>query len=103
MNEQNDINTPRSIAVKTLGEVEKILASHKEELCRKYSIVEIGIFGSFARGDQTEKSDVDIPVGDGSPVPARRGKNARRQYDDREHTGVLPYEMGQTGMSVLPN
>ncbi len=48
--------------MKTLEEIEKILASHKEELCRKYSIKEIGIFGSYARGDQEEKSDVDILV-----------------------------------------
>ncbi len=48
--------------MKTLEEIEKILAGHKEELCRKYSIEEIGIFGSYARGDQEEKSDVDILV-----------------------------------------
>ena len=48
--------------MKTLGEIKKILASHKAELCRKYSIKEIGVFGSYARGDQEETSDVDILV-----------------------------------------
>ena len=48
--------------MKSFKEIEKILASHKAELCRKYSIKEIGIFGSFARGEQEETSDVDILV-----------------------------------------
>ena len=28
----------------------------------KYPISEMGLFGSYARGDQTEKSDIDILV-----------------------------------------
>jgi len=28
----------------------------------KYKVREIGIFGSFARGEQTQKSDIDILV-----------------------------------------
>ena len=48
--------------MKTFEEIEKILVEHKAELCRKYSIKEIGIFGSYARGEQGEKSDVDILV-----------------------------------------
>ena len=62
MAKPDEIKTSQAVAVKSLEEIEKILAEHKEELCRKYSIKEIGIFGSFARGEQEETSDVDILV-----------------------------------------
>jgi len=45
-----------------LEEIQKILAKHKRELYEKYKIKEIGIFGSFARGEEKEGSDIDILV-----------------------------------------
>ena len=45
-----------------LEEIERILAEHKKELYQKYKIKKIGIFGSFARGEQSKESDVDIFV-----------------------------------------
>ncbi|MCD6512088.1 MAG: nucleotidyltransferase family protein [Thermoplasmata archaeon] len=45
-----------------LEEIERILAEHKEELYQKYKIKEIGIFGSFVRGEESKESDVDIVV-----------------------------------------
>lgn len=45
-----------------LEEIEKILAEHKKELYQKYKIKEIGIFGSFVRGEEDKESDVDIVV-----------------------------------------
>ncbi|EHR79124.1 hypothetical protein OCC_01304 [Thermococcus litoralis DSM 5473] len=48
--------------MKTLEEIEKILREHKEELRRKFKVKEIGIFGSYVRGEQSEVSDVDILV-----------------------------------------
>jgi len=38
------------------------LKSNKLEFYNKYNIVKIGIFGSFARNEQTEKSDIDIII-----------------------------------------
>ncbi len=38
------------------------MALHKEELRQKYKVEEIGIFGSYVRAEQTQKSDVDILV-----------------------------------------
>ncbi len=49
-------------AVKSVEEVKSILKEHKAEVVRKYRVSEIGIFGSFVRGEQREKSDVDILV-----------------------------------------
>ncbi len=49
-------------AVKSVEEVKAILREHKAEVVQKYRVREIGIFGSFARGDQSRTSDVDILV-----------------------------------------
>ena len=41
--------------MKNLREIKKVLLEHKEELMRGYKITEIGIFGSFVRGEQKKK------------------------------------------------
>lgn len=38
------------------------LKQHKAELLAQYHLTKIGIFGSFARGEQTDKSDIDLIV-----------------------------------------
>jgi len=38
------------------------LRSHKKEFTDKYDIEQIALFGSFARGDNREDSDIDIFV-----------------------------------------
>nr|WP_290902065.1 nucleotidyltransferase family protein [Ferroglobus sp.] len=48
--------------MKTLEEIKRILAEHKEELRKLFGVKEIGIFGSYVRNEQTELSDVDILV-----------------------------------------
>ena len=54
--------------MKTLDEIKNILAQHKEELRQKYKVKEIGIFGSYVRGEQKRKSDVDILVEFKEPI-----------------------------------
>lgn len=46
----------------TLTQIKQTLVAHKSEITEKYSVSEIGIFGSYVRGEQTEKSDIDILV-----------------------------------------
>jgi len=48
--------------MKTIDEIKDILAQHKEELEQRYKVKGIGIFGSYARGEQRKRSDVDILV-----------------------------------------
>ncbi len=48
--------------MKTLDEIKEVLKKHKDELRRLFGVKEIGIFGSYAREEQTELSDVDILV-----------------------------------------
>jgi predicted nucleotidyltransferase len=38
------------------------LASNKSRFEKEYHLVKIGIFGSIARGEQNEKSDIDLIV-----------------------------------------
>ncbi|MGC8783198.1 MAG: nucleotidyltransferase family protein [Armatimonadota bacterium] len=44
--------------MKSLREWKDTLAQHKPELAEKYSVKEIGIFGSYARGEQTEEEEL---------------------------------------------
>ncbi len=54
--------------MKTLEEIKGIIARHKGNLRQKYKVKEIGIFGSYARGEQKEVSDVDVLVEFEEPV-----------------------------------
>ena len=48
--------------MKTLKEIESILNIHKKQLFSKYPIKSIAIFGSYARNEQKDDSDLDIMV-----------------------------------------
>jgi predicted nucleotidyltransferase len=48
--------------MKSLEEIKTILQQHKEELRAKYKVREIGVFGSYVRGQQKKRSDIDILV-----------------------------------------
>ncbi len=46
----------------TLQNILDILKQHKPELQKKYPVSALGVFGSYARGEANEKSDIDIAV-----------------------------------------
>ncbi len=48
--------------MKSIQEIKSTLKKHKEELKKNYSVKEIGIFGSYARNEQTKRSDIDLFV-----------------------------------------
>ena len=48
--------------LKNIEYVKELFAQHKEVLRRKYGVKEFGLFGSYARGEQKDISDVDIFV-----------------------------------------
>ncbi len=54
--------------MRKIDKVKKILAEHRDELRREYKIIEMGIFGSYIRGEQKRKSDIDILVKFDEPV-----------------------------------
>lgn len=45
---------------KTLNEIKEKIAEKKNFLLETYGVEEIGVFGSFARGEDTLLSDVDL-------------------------------------------
>lgn len=45
-----------------LNEISGFISSKKDEIKSRYKVKEIGIFGSYARNHQNEKSDLDILV-----------------------------------------
>lgn len=48
--------------MKTTAEILEILRDFKAHHAEKYGIVALGLFGSAARGEHDEKSDIDICV-----------------------------------------
>ncbi|MGB7000480.1 MAG: nucleotidyltransferase family protein [Halobacteriota archaeon] len=42
--------------------IKRVLKKHDSELREKYGIKEIGVFGSYMRGEQKKGSDIDILV-----------------------------------------
>ena len=52
---------------KTL-EIKQILKENKDVLADRFKVKEIGIFGSYVRGEQKKKSDLDILVEFEEPI-----------------------------------
>ena len=51
-----------------------LLRQHEPEIKRRFGVATIGIFGSFARGEEQKTSDVDILI------TVRRGKKSFDNY-----------------------
>ena len=54
--------------MKTFEEIKEILRNQKPFLTEKYGVKEIGVFGSYVKGEQKDESDLDILVEFGRPV-----------------------------------
>jgi predicted nucleotidyltransferase len=48
--------------MKTLEEIKQILRAQKSHLASEYGVAEIGIFGSYVRGEQQPDSDIDVLI-----------------------------------------
>ncbi len=57
----------KKIKVLSKEEIISLLNKHREEL-KKYKVKRIGLFGSFVRGKQTAKSDIDFFVEFEEPI-----------------------------------
>ncbi|MDD3136452.1 MAG: nucleotidyltransferase family protein [Methanoregula sp.] len=55
MPEQNVLQRKKSLVIRRITKAAPII-------CTRFGVKRIGIFGSFARGEQTKKSDVDVLV-----------------------------------------
>ena len=54
--------------MKTMEKIKETLATHKEGLMVRFKVKELGIFGSYVRGEEKEGSDIDILVEFEEPV-----------------------------------
>ena len=54
--------------MRTFDEIKKQLQEHKQDLKNEYGVKNLGIFGSYVRGEQTDQSDVDILVDLEKPI-----------------------------------
>ncbi len=48
--------------MKTLEEIKQLLIQNKQSVQEKYKISELGIFGSYVRGEQRQDSDLDVLI-----------------------------------------
>ena len=65
----------------TQKEILTFLRNNKELFAEKYSLEKIGIFGSFARNEQTENSDIDLLV--------EYKKNTEKLYDIEDNFRIM--------------
>lgn len=67
--------------MKTLEEIKQILNQNKNFLQENYRVTALEIFGSYARGEQTETSDIDVLI-DYVDAP-RRSREANSEPNSR--------------------
>lgn len=48
--------------MKTLDEIKDILQTQRPYLADRYGVTEVGVFGSYVRGEQGPDSDIDILI-----------------------------------------
>ena len=46
----------------TKQDILEYFSSKKDELYKKYGLVKVGLFGSFARDEQSSNSDIDLAI-----------------------------------------
>ena len=63
-------------------EVLNILRTHKPTLADRFGVTELALFGSFARDEATERSDVDVLVEFDTPPDYRRYFGAQFYLED---------------------
>ena len=88
--------------MKSTTEILELLRTYKAHSAAKYGVKRLGIFGSVARGEQTEHSDVDICYEGDAPhagtfskrirksvgKPGRLDKNTRTYEQPPETTNI---------------
>lgn len=57
-----------TMAPDKLRDIQTCLRAHFDEMARDFGVSEIGVFGSYARGEEGPDSDVDILVSFARPI-----------------------------------
>lgn len=69
-------------------EIKKILAGHKDKFRKIFKVKEIGIFGSYVKGEEKGASDVDILVDFDEPVSFFKFLELEEYIEDLLHAKV---------------
>jgi predicted nucleotidyltransferase len=56
------------MTMKTAAEIRAILRAHADELRQRYGMTDLAVFGSVARGEAQERSDIDLLVSFVRPI-----------------------------------
>ena len=48
--------------VNNRNDIITFLQTHKDEMAQRFGVVSVGLFGSYARGEVREDSDIDIAI-----------------------------------------
>ncbi|MBI5195723.1 MAG: nucleotidyltransferase family protein [Nitrospirae bacterium] len=83
----------------TVKRIFSILKNHAGDL-RKYSVKKIGIFGSYVRGEQKKRSDIDLLV---EFDTSSFGKNFEGYFDTYMDLSFLLEEIFQKKVDLLTN
>ena len=54
--------------MKTLEDIKSTLSQHRKDISEEFRVKDMGVFGSFVRGEANEDSDVDIIVTFSAPI-----------------------------------
>ncbi len=54
--------------MKDIDSITRILAGHRKDIAERFKVKEIGVFGSYVRGEQDRKSDIDVLVSFTEPI-----------------------------------
>ena len=60
----------------TQNQIISLLRAEKSYLTKEFGVVNIGLFGSFARGEENESSDIDLVVEIANMILASRAYEA---------------------------
>lgn len=86
----------------TLEQILKILKEKKPDLQKRYPISELGVFGSYARGDYNENSDIDILVDFNDRIDGFRYIRLAHELEDLFHYKIDIVSRGGIKSAYLP-
>jgi predicted nucleotidyltransferase len=75
--------------VRNINDIIIFLQTHKDELEQRFGVMSVGLFGSYARGEAREDSDIDIAI---ELTPAKKSLS--------NFLGIRRYLEAQLGKTV---
>ncbi len=84
----------------TTEKILDLLKEKKPELQKKYPVSELGLFGSYARGDNKEDSDIDILVDFHSRIDGFDYISLAHELEDLFHQKLIWYHAGELSSNI---